>query len=668
MRFYFLTLSAAVVALSAAAAPLLPDEALNRAVNSVPMRKAAKSARYELVKTEKCGDMDALYVFGNNAGAGFVIASADDCAPALLGYGDAPLCDARGEMAPALQTWLSNMARQIEFSAANPSEKKTHRIAREQKAPIAPLCQTLWSQDAPYNNLCPLYKDNRTVTGCVATAISQVMKYHNWPEQGEGSVSYSWNGQKLSQDFSTVTFDWAYMLNTYDAASSPESQLAVATLMQCVGYALEMNYSVEASDAQATNIGPVLGKYFRYDKSMQYLMRDYYTLNDWEDIIYNSLSKYGPVIYDAQAGIGGHSFVCDGYEGDGYFHFNWGWAGLSDGYFILDALDPASQGIGGANGGFNFMQDVIVGITPDMTGDSEWSFIMYGDRTCVYGLDTSMNVFSLKSAFNNFGPGTIQNAWAGLEFKNIDDPEAEPVYDLSNYRAFKIGAGVGGFGIPIPDLPDGRYSVSAVYRSGNSDDAEIHYVLWPLYGQGSCIFTVNNGTYSLETFGSKAPDFINGEIPEKIHKDTPLNIKGTLVNPNDAPYLCYLSGMLYDRDMYELVSFSAPVPIEMEALESVSLDLDVNIIGIAGLPDGYYNLVLAQLVMQNSYITDLSNPYRVYVTSVSGIDKVFENAAEGELEFFSVDGVKVGQGNGHDLAPGLYVVRSSAGSKMVLIR
>lgn len=142
------------------------------------------------------------------------------------------------------------------------------------------------------------------MTGCVATAMSQAMKYHNWPAIGQGSNSYTWdNGNRvLTADFSQMSFNWSDMTDTYNRSTSTEAQqTAVATLMKAAGYSVNMNYSPSASGAASIYIAPALGNNFRYDKSLSYLMRDWFSLPEWEDLIYTSLQTYGPVIYDGQS-------------------------------------------------------------------------------------------------------------------------------------------------------------------------------------------------------------------------------------------------------------------------------------------------------------------------------------------------------------------------------
>lgn len=494
-------LSLAATALAVQAAPVSPDEALTRALGSSPQTMHAPGAGYSLLHTRKAGSHDTLFVFEANSGNGFIIAPADDSLPAILGYGTSELCDETGNFAPAFEYWLDELGRQAEYAGSHP-DAVTRRSERPYREPIEPLCQTRWNQSTPYNNLCPELDGRRSVTGCVATAMAQVMKYHNWPDSGEGSNQYEWGGRTLSMDYSAQEFRWDLMLNDYLPVfdghalridATEQQQEAVARLMVAAGHSVEMGYSPEASGATSIRIGRALGLYFRYDKSLRYLQRDYYPLDEWEEIIYTSLLNDGPVIYDGQANIGGHSFVCDGYSADGYFHFNWGWGGMSDGYFLLDALDPINQGIGGADSGFNYMQDIIVGIRPDRSGDSEWGATVVSDSRLDMTYTRKTNILTVTNMIYNAGPGDIESGMIGLRISDRTDAGAEPEYLVEPFEGLAIMYGFRGMEFEMPSLPDGQYDILPVYARSQEEDALFIPVKTP-YGQTSSYsFVVSDG-------------------------------------------------------------------------------------------------------------------------------------------------------------------------------
>lgn len=360
-------------AITAGAAVISPEAALRRVSAGTRVQTMSTSAAVpRLVYTQQAGMEPAAYIFDRGNGAGYMIVSADDEATPLLGYSDTGTVDTY-DMPDGLRYWLEYYAAEIESARTTGSSAvvTTFAASAPRKA-IAPMISTRWNQSAPFNNKCPQVGSTRTVTGCVATAMAQVMKYHNWPEKGSGSNAYSWNGTTLSLDFSTVTFDWGNMLDVYGSTATEAQNDAVATLMYACGISVDMIYGTGASGAVSEKCGLALVENFNYDASLRTLYRDYYPLDEWEEVVYNSLAEGCPVLYGGQSDSGGHEFVCDGYSSDGYFHFNWGWGGMSDGYFKLTALNPGAQGIGGAGSGagYNFGQDIVVGIKP-FAGQSE---------------------------------------------------------------------------------------------------------------------------------------------------------------------------------------------------------------------------------------------------------------------------------------------------------
>lgn len=659
------------IACAGFASPISPENALSRALKDFPHHAPGAQSPFKLIKTEQFNGKDAVYIFARTEGEGFMVTPADDKAPALLGYGDTGVYDEKGEMAPGFVYWISELGRQIEYASSKSFDSNFLRITRPERESIPVLCSTRWNQSAPYNNNCPEVGSQTCVTGCVATAMAQVMKFHNWPENGEGIVSYTGpRGKVLKMNFGRTTFKWADMLDTYDSSSSPEACEAVATLMQATGYSVEMNYSPSGSGALSVDIAPALGQYFKYDKSLRYLLRDYYSLVEWEDIIYNSLKNYGPVIYDGQAGIGGHSFVCDGYSSDGYFHFNWGWGGLSDGYFLLDALDPAHQGIGGADGGFDFMQDVIVDIRPDTTGDSAWAFQMYGRDYPDYTIesDEEGEYLMLNTAFYNYGPGSLIDAYVGFIFRNIDNPQADPVYELYSVSAISPQYGFSAFGADILSLEDGRYEVELICGVDENDPKP---VLFPVFANGKTILTVNGGSFSIETEETEVPDFLNPVYPDQVDKNSGIvNISGTLSNPNTTPYLCFVAAVVLDDSMSGLISYSHPSPYDLDGAESIDIDFSTVLSSASRISNGFHYLGLAQLDYTTGRVYLLCEPERVYFTEISGIESIFGDET-GHIEFYTIEGIKVAETKGDvkpDIPSGLYIVRTSKGSSKVFLK
>ncbi len=350
---------------------LTPAEALSRALGdaATPAKvnamagHATRSVTAALTVTDSVTGTPSLYVIAPEGSEGYVIVSADDVAMPLLGYSDKGTFDP-DNMPDNLRWWLGQYNEAISVAVNDGLEMRPDAAAAPTRKNIAPLVTTRWNQDAPYNDDCPILPNGQHgYTGCVATAMAQIVNYHKWPEKGTGSISYTWQygGKNLSFDFSTVTFKWDQMLDIYGTGATAEQKAAVAELMNACAMGVKMQFTAEQSGAISSDVAPALRDYFSYDKGVYTAIRYNYTSADWEDLVYTELSTNGPVYYAGSGAEGGHAFVCDGYA-DGYFHFNWGWGGMSDGYFLLNALDPASQGIGGYSTGFNQRQSVVIGV------------------------------------------------------------------------------------------------------------------------------------------------------------------------------------------------------------------------------------------------------------------------------------------------------------------
>ena len=249
---------------------------------------------------------------------------------------------------------------------------------------ITPLLgDIMYNQGAPYSDKCP----DKYVTGCVATAMAQVMKYYEYPTTGKGSHSYTTgtDGLKCSFDFSTTTFDWANMLNQYVSGEYTDAQAdAVATLMYACGVSVDMDYTADESGANAFKIATSLNTYFDYDSNAAYIQRSFFEYEEWMNLIKNELSNGRPVLYDGVSSEGGHEFVFDGYDANDMVHVNWGWAGANDGYFEISKLDPSSPGIGGGTnlgGGFTNSQGMTIGIQKPSSSSVYTSYFYCSEMT-----------------------------------------------------------------------------------------------------------------------------------------------------------------------------------------------------------------------------------------------------------------------------------------------
>lgn len=371
MRRLFSTFIALAFTLCAMADGITQEQALNIAAkffsSSNNVAKAKGSSQQLTVAKTSTG----YYAINRGNGSGYVIvATTDKLGSEVLGYADEGSIDTQN-MPDNLRWWLSEYDRQVAY-AANHSAKATSGNATKSSRPaIKPLLTSLWNQAYPYNLLCPQYEGQTCPTGCVATAIAQLMYYHKWPLQGTGSISYTWSltGNTLTKDFSQSTYDWDNMTDTYNSSSSDDAKNAVAQLMVDAGYATQMQYTPTVSNSNAILAIQGVIEYFSYDKGAHVMLRDFYSSEDWHDSLYSELAASRPIFStgtDAN-GQGGHAFVLDGYQ-DGYYHFNWGWSGSGNGYFLMTDLQPSNQGVGGNSAGFSYNINAVIGIKPAVEG------------------------------------------------------------------------------------------------------------------------------------------------------------------------------------------------------------------------------------------------------------------------------------------------------------
>ena len=329
-----------------------------------PSRMLAPSGQ-SATRLAYTAEQERFYVFDRGARGGFVVVAGDDRLPQVLGYGDVDEFSV-DNMPPSMKYWMDEMSRQIEYLQSHGNVPAHH--PKQRAAAVAPLLTTQWNQDAPYNNYCPTYSDGiRSVTGCVATAMAQVMNYHEWPAVGRGSHSYHCNVNEttptdLSADFSQSVYRWDLMLDSYDSSSSPESCDAVARLMSDVGISIDMDYGSSSGASEAVALAS-LKRYFDYNDKGYLLMRDFYSAEEWDQFLVDELSARRPILYCGFSNSGGHAFVFDGFDNDGYYHVNWGWGGAYDGYFLVSVLAPASDS------DFKYSQDGMFGVVPSPQAD-----------------------------------------------------------------------------------------------------------------------------------------------------------------------------------------------------------------------------------------------------------------------------------------------------------
>lgn len=366
-----------------------------------------KDAKFDVMATRSYSN---FYIFSSENS--FVIVAADDRVKPIIGYSDSnPFV--LNENMTNVNYWLGKVNNEIQYVVDNDikateeieNEWKTllagNSLAPKSRATVEPLLTTKWNQGEPFNNMCPTYGSERTVTGCVATAMAQIMNYWEWPKTGTGSHSYTSTAISSTHNvnFANTTYDWDNMKDTYNSYTATEAN-AVATLMYHVGVSVDMDYNVSSAGGSGaysncvhdalktyfdynpdiTNVINYNGGYYYHDKEGYLHSISGFTAEKWVTSIKDELNNERPVYYSGSGDGGGHAFVCDGYDASDNFHFNWGWGGSCDGYYPIGSLNPGTGGIGsGTVGEFNDQNFIILGFEPNPANYVADAYVFVGE-------------------------------------------------------------------------------------------------------------------------------------------------------------------------------------------------------------------------------------------------------------------------------------------------
>ena len=332
-------------------------EAAVKAINEQRMMKRMAPQQAAEMKTLKKATGYEIMGFENG---GFAVVSTDDLVPEVLGVSVSPYSNGENTN---FQWWLNAVNGAVEYAVTN-------NVALAPIAPdpgkfptqVGPLMTTKWDQEGPYNNLLPGNSSRRVLTGCVATALAQVLNYFKVPEHGIGQRTIYYNSTPVTANFEQDVYDWDNMRDTYNYGQYSDVEAnAVAVLMRDCGVASNMDYGLDGSGAYSTDAADGMRKYFGFTEAVCY-ERDnyygykYYSDEEWMDMVFTAISEDGPIYYGgADVYNGGHAFVLHGYNASGKVYVNWGWSGEDDGYYDISLLNPSYYE-------FSIGQDMIIGI------------------------------------------------------------------------------------------------------------------------------------------------------------------------------------------------------------------------------------------------------------------------------------------------------------------
>lgn len=344
---------------TAFSAPVTKEEAISLGTNFLKYYSSDQKSNFDIISVveEKNNNLTTFYII-NYAEGGFIIVSADDRVEPILGYSEKSFIPENITNA-SFKSWLNSYSEQIEYAVKEDIKSTDYAkkwsdlrnsVFYKGTTAVTPFITTSWDQEGYYNDLCP----TRTPTGCVATAMAQIMNYYEYPLNGYSSNTYTHPVYGvLSADFSDV-YDWASMPNSVTSANS-----AVAELMSECGVSVNMDYNPSGSGAMSEEVVAVLANYFKYDPTtIQFLdIADFTNIQDFKDLIIADLDELSPVYYAGSGDAGGHAFVCCGYDATEKLYFNFGWSGFGNGYFEPAAITPSGSD-------FSENNRAIIGIQP----------------------------------------------------------------------------------------------------------------------------------------------------------------------------------------------------------------------------------------------------------------------------------------------------------------
>ncbi len=355
--------------MSAGVAAVVPADVAAETAREMLARRGGSEFRggEAYVETVSRDDSPVYYIVRFEHG-GWAMVSAEDTTEPLLGYSFDSEMPSPDQQPDVMKDWFNGYVSQIQQARKNPSLTRHYRWDGEvitraaDNEYIAPVITVNWDQGAPYNAKCPMISGTRAVVGCVAVGIGQALSVVRYPLRGTGTKSYTDSGSGVH----TVNFDEEADYNWTAIMSGANNSSEVARLLYHCGVLSEMQYGTGASGAAVgTATANALKTYYGYPDHCKYLDRSSYKDDVWQELMLSELRRGRAIVYAGQNAAAGHCFNLDGYDGSiNMYHVNWGWSGTSNGWYSIDDLTPANQGIGGSDSGYSTLQRAIVGVAP----------------------------------------------------------------------------------------------------------------------------------------------------------------------------------------------------------------------------------------------------------------------------------------------------------------
>lgn len=532
-----------------------------------------------------------VFLFTLGQGSGYVITSGYEYAAPVLGYADQGDFD-YNNMPESMRWLLEEYAREMEW-ASTANIKLARPEDKPKCTPVAPLLGSIaWDQQYPYNLNCPTYYGNdRSATGCVATAMAMVMYHHQYPERGQNTNTwvqelYPLMGT-LTTDFSQSEYKWADMKPKYNIPGIEDSQAscqAVARLMADCGASVSMQYG-PSSGAMGQDWAYGLTHYFGYDQGVGLRWRGHYSDAEWDAALQTELLAGRPVLVSGfTANSGGHAFVFDGVDADGLYHVNWGWSAMSNGYFRATALTPGSQGTGGSTGGFNYKVLAITGIQPPVANSEDTMEI------CSEEAVDAVKTTYLRSELVSFRMrGKIEN----LGWKDVNVDFALGIYDAEGNRVMLVEGpknmpmvkdiaqrGVKFTEADLSQLPEGNYVLTPLVKDTKGSNWTRILDKTSTYTNRSHM-TVTADNVKISEFGYSK---LEGEmtIQPRIAFYQKSSIKFTATNKGETDYYGTLNVEFLNPDTKVLVKKAGEIVVSLAPGETVTDEAVFDVLVYAG--------------------------------------------------------------------------------------
>jgi len=586
-----------------------PESGTNSAMRKAP-RKPKRMAR----AAKQVTNDQQFYVFNSEDGEGFVIVAADDAVRPILGYSNNTSFDTEN-IPYGVLFFLDSYSQQIKYVQENnivqseEVKQKWEALKNNTKlltatTVVAPLITTKWDQAPLYNNLCPIvskkiksgiftdtYYREQAVTGCGATALAQVMNYWEWPQIGNSSNQYKTNlAGTLYCNFGATEYDWGNMPDSLTPNSNSAQIKAVATLMYHCGVAMNMNYGFIADGGSGIDtilqVENAVKKYFRYSEATTSIDKSQYTDAQWIATLKAQLDAHQPMVYIG-IGNGGHAFVCDGYNSDNYFHFNWGWSGGSDGFYPIDSLMPGTNGIGSGGHDYTAKQFALINMVPKVQPQNianlQLESQMSLDKNSIEYRGTTAIYATVKNSGTNDFTGDISALVIDTAGHFVTEIPIKTNFTLPKNTTLLIAKSIVQNLLLVP----GRYAISLVY---NSNDTGYQLVGSEFYNNGAIL------DVSLTAPIEKKSDFeIYSDCNNELTTGHQIWFRVTFGNTSSSPFTGRIALALYDPETLQLAQLVSEISFALTGI-GANEERTVNFIDTIRLEPKSY---LAALVYSN---------------------------------------------------------------------